>query len=131
MVVPATKSATRSVKDPDGKRSSKPARTATDKSKRKPGIDELASTQPLVTVKARLSEFVDRAVSTHDRITITRNGVPVAVLLSADDFESMTETLDIMSDPEAMTQIAEARADVEAGRVIDAAELRQRLEARR
>jgi hypothetical protein len=38
------------------------------------------STEPLRTVKDRLSEFVDRAQREHDRVTITRNGVPAAVL---------------------------------------------------
>jgi prevent-host-death family protein len=77
----------------------------------RPDIDELASTQPLAVVKARFSEMVDRTNAFQDRITITRNGVPVAVLLSADDFEALIETIDILSDPQAMAAIEEARAE--------------------
>ena len=79
----------------------------------KPRIDiyDLASTQPLALVKARFSEMVDRVDSTRDRITITRNGVPIAVLLSNDDFESLIETIDILGDPETMAAIESAKAE--------------------
>mgnify|MGYP003811207623 CR=1 FL=1 len=35
---------------------------------------------------------------THERTEITRNGTRAAVLLGADDYDSMLETLDILSD---------------------------------
>lgn len=63
---------------------------------------------PLSSVKARLSELVDRVEDQHDRIVVTRNGKPAAVLVSPDDLESLEETLAIMSDPALMSQIREA-----------------------
>ncbi|PWJ54607.1 prevent-host-death family protein [Quadrisphaera granulorum] len=63
------------------------------------------TTLPLAEVRAQLSKLVDSAVETHERIHITRNGRPAAVLLSAEDFESLLETLEILSDPEAMAEI--------------------------
>lgn len=63
------------------------------------------TTLPLAEVRAQLSKLVDSAVATHERINITRNGRPAAVLLSAEDFESLLETLDVLSDPEAMADI--------------------------
>ena len=62
-------------------------------------------TLPLAEVRAQLSKLVDSAVETHERINITRNGRPAAVLLSSDDYESLIETLEILSDPEAMADI--------------------------
>ena len=35
---------------------------------------------PLAEVKAKFSEMVDRVEQQHDRITVTRNGRPAAVL---------------------------------------------------
>jgi antitoxin YefM len=93
-----------------------------------PPIDDLAAVQPLVTVKARFSEFVDRVNAYRDRITITRNGVPVAVLLGADDFEALEATIDLLSDPEAMAALEASKADIVAGRVLDADELRRSLD---
>ena len=86
-------------------------------------VNDLASTQPLATVKARFSEIVDRVDSIRDRITVTRNGVPVAVLVSYDDFESMVETIDILSDVDAMTAIREAQEETGG---IDEDEVRRR-----
>lgn len=62
-------------------------------------------TSPLATVKAQLSALVDEVHRTHERVTITRNGEPVAVLLAVDDFESLMETLDILSDPKEAQEI--------------------------
>jgi len=51
---------------------------------------------------------------THERVTITKNGRPAAVLLSVEDLEGLEETLAIMSDPQAMTDIRQAQAQAQA-----------------
>ena len=70
---------------------------------------------PLSEVKAKLSEVVEDIVTTHDRVTITRNGKPVAVLLSSDDLEAIEETVSILSDPAAVRAIQDGRAAIDAG----------------
>lgn len=57
-------------------------------------------TVPLSDAKARLSRVVDDIVRRDERITITRNGTPAAVMLSAEEYESLNATLEILSDPE-------------------------------
>ena len=79
---------------------------------------------PLAEVKAKFSEMVDRVEQQHDRITVTRHGRPAAVLMSADDLASLEDTLDLLSDPNALADIAQARRDVEAGSVVSPAQLR-------
>lgn len=79
---------------------------------------------PLAEVKAKLSEMVDRVEYTHGRITVTRNGRPAAVLISPDELASLEETLDLLSDPEAMAQLREAQAAVHAGDYVTGDELR-------
>ena len=59
----------------------------------------MTETLPLAEVKAKLSEMVDRVERTHDRITVTRNGRPAAVLISPDELESLEETLDLLPNP--------------------------------
>ena len=83
-------------------------------------------TLPLAEIKARLSEIVDRVERYHDRVVLTRNGRPAAVILSPSDLESLEETLDILSDPRAMDEIRQARSEIEAGRYVTAEELRAR-----
>jgi len=62
-------------------------------------------TLPLSDAKARLSELVEEVTSRDEVITITRNGRPVAVLVSLDEFESWKETVAVRSDPELMEEI--------------------------
>ncbi|HET9242281.1 MAG TPA: type II toxin-antitoxin system Phd/YefM family antitoxin [Gaiella sp.] len=78
----------------------------------------MTETLPLSTVKARLSELVDRVESEDDRIVVTRNGRPAAVLVSADDLESLEETLSVLSDRELMRKIREGDRAVVAGDVV-------------
>ena len=75
------------------------------------------TTIPLSDARARLSELVDEAVRTHERVDITRNGRRAAVLLSADDFDAMQETLDILSDPEAMREIEIGKREAREGKL--------------
>ncbi|HEY7823492.1 MAG TPA: type II toxin-antitoxin system Phd/YefM family antitoxin [Acidimicrobiia bacterium] len=80
----------------------------------------------LANVKAQLSAFVDSVHGTHERVVITRNGEPAAVLISPDDLESLEETIAILSDPQAMAEIAEAEADIAADNVVDLEDIRRR-----
>lgn len=81
--------------------------------------------------KARLSELVAAVANTHDHIEITRNGEPAAVLISTEELDSLRETIAILSDPDAVAQIRESQADIAAGRLTDAEDLRDAMLARR
>ncbi len=78
-------------------------------------------------VKARLNELVDDAESTHEQIMITKHGRPAAVIMAAEDLESLQETLYWLSRPGIRESIVEAEADIEAGRTISSDELRRQL----
>jgi antitoxin YefM len=75
----------------------------------------MPETMSLAAVKARFSELVDRVERQQDRVVVTRNGKPAAVLISADDLESLEETLAVMSDRSIATQIRESQRAVAAG----------------
>lgn len=85
---------------------------------------------PLSDVRSTLSAVVDRVEATHERVTITRNGRPAAVLISPEDLAGLEETLDVLSDPMTMQHLREGEAAVAAGDVVDEAGLR-RLSAKR
>jgi antitoxin YefM len=71
---------------------------------------------PLADVKNRLSEVVDRLEREHGRVVITKHGRPAAIMMSVDDLESLEETLAILSDRHATTDVREAQRDVVEGR---------------
>jgi prevent-host-death family protein len=90
----------------------------------------MTETLPLSAVKARLSELVDRVESEDDRIIVTRNGRPAAVLVSADDLDSLEETLAVLSDRELSRKIREGERAVESGDVVTLDELKRRYTRR-
>lgn len=91
----------------------------------------MSETLPLSSVKAHLSELVDRVEDQHDRVVVTRNGKPAAVLISNEDLNELEETLAIMSDPSLMAQIHESQQALTSGEQgTTLAELRSDLQGR-
>ncbi len=82
---------------------------------------------PVGEARDHLSELLGEVERTHERVSITRHGRPIAVLISPDDLESLEETLDILSTPGALEAIKEGRADIAAGRVVSAEEVLREL----
>lgn len=88
------------------------------------------TTIPLADAKARLSAVLDEVRDTHERVVITRNGRPEAVIMAVSDLEALEETLDLLSTQGAVDQIRQAEADIAAGQAIDADELRRQMATR-
>lgn len=86
----------------------------------------MTTTTSLANVKAHLSAIVGSVHDTHERVLITRNGEPAAVLISPDDLASLEETLDILSDTALMAQVAEARSEIDSGETVELTALRRR-----
>lgn len=72
-------------------------------------------TLPVSTVKAKLNEYAREVATQHERIALTRNGTADAVLIAMADLESLEETIAVLSDPEAMSALAQARQEGDAG----------------
>ena len=84
---------------------------------------------PLAEARAHLSQLVDSAVTTHERIEITRNGRRSAVLLSSEDFDALIETLDILSDADLVRDLRTAINEATMGDVESLADVRAEMEA--
>ena len=85
------------------------------------------TTEPLRAVRDHLSEVVDRVEHQHERVVITRNGHPAAVLVSPDDLDRLEETIAVLSDPDALADIREADAAYARGDVVRGVEAVRRL----
>ena len=70
------------------------------------------NTAPLTEVRDNLREVVDTVVSTGSEFVITRHGKPVAVILGIDEYESLVETLNILSDEDTMAAISEGESEI-------------------
>lgn len=83
------------------------------------------------TVKARFSEFLDVVDREHERVVVTRNGRPVAVLISPDELEGLELTLELLSEPGVLEDLLEAKREMERGvRYIPLDEVTEEIRAR-
>ena len=87
-------------------------------------IVAMTTTTNLADAKNRLSEIVAEAVTTHERVVVTKNGRPAVVILSVDDLESLEETLYWATHPDTGT------AEANAGEFVSDDEMREMLAAR-
>ena len=60
---------------------------------------------PLSEVKTKLSELIDVVERRDESITITRNGKPVAIIVSKDEYDGWHETTQILRDSEFLSEI--------------------------
>jgi antitoxin YefM len=92
---------------------------------------EVMTVQSLATVKAHFSQVIDEVAGTHERVVVIKNGSPVAVILAVEDYESLMETLEILSDPKAVAEIRDAEARMNEGEAFGQDDIRATLAARR
>ncbi len=55
--------------------------------------------------RAKFAEVVDLSTTSNEPVVITRNGEPTAVMISIEDYEVMTETLETISEPETLAAL--------------------------
>lgn len=85
----------------------------------------MAKIVPFSEARSNLTELLDDLESRHEHVLITRNGRPSAVLISAEEYESLEETLEILQDKDLMEALARSDKDVKAGRVTSLSDLRR------
>lgn len=66
--------------------------------------------------KTRLPELVAGVEERKEEVVITKNGRPVAVLINVQEYACLKETLDVLSDPDLMDQIAKGRTFYKSGK---------------
>ena len=76
----------------------------------------MSKTLPISEVKTRLPELVSGVAEREEEIVVTRNGKPAAVLVNYDEYERLKDTLDVLSDPVLMKQIAQSKGFYAKGR---------------
>lgn len=78
----------------------------------------MASLIPISDVRANLPNLVAKVSKTEERVLITVNGKPKAVMVSIDELEALEETAEILAIPGARESIKRGKRDIKMGRVI-------------
>jgi len=74
---------------------------------------------PVTKAKTELLDLVRKIKDSDDTIAITKNGVPEAVLISINKFQGLLETLEILSDENAMKSIRKSIREGNKGMWVD------------
>src|SRR5436853_2967508 len=88
---------------------------------------DMARVIPFTEARGKLSELLDEVQHRHEHLVITRNGRPSAVVIAADEYEAVMETLEVVQDDGTVAGLAESEQDVAAGRLRTLDEVRREL----
>jgi len=82
---------------------------------------------PITKARDTLTDLVDKACRLFQKSIITVNGKPSAVILSIDEYESLKETADILSDKNLIKQLIKAEDQIKNGEYISLDNLKKEL----
>ena len=82
---------------------------------------------PVSQARARLTQLANELAGSQETVTITRRGKPVLAMIGYELYESIMETLEIMSDADLMATLRDSLEEARRGNVIDIAEVEREL----
>ena len=74
---------------------------------------------PLTKVKRNLLEIIKEIGVEDATVTVTKNGVPVGVMITPDRYEGLLETIEVLGNQEVVKAMLASARDFKAGRVHD------------
>ncbi len=81
-------------------------------------MKDLQEILPVTRVKKELLEIIKRMEKFDETVAITRNGIPVSVMMCFDRYEGLMETIEILSDPATMESLKKSIRDFKEQRTI-------------
>lgn len=72
---------------------------------------------PITRAKKELLDIIKRLSEEDATFTVTKNGVPVGVLMTPDRFQALLETIEILADARIVKALAASEKDFRDGRV--------------
>jgi len=76
------------------------------------------TTLPISEARKKIFQIAKEVQKPSNYYTLTEKGRPKAVIMSVEEFESIMETMEILSDPELMKKIEKAEAEYKKGEYI-------------
>ena len=73
---------------------------------------------PITEAREELTTLPDKLSHSHETVTVTRRGKPVLAILPREEYEALTETLDIMTDARLMADLRRSIREAKAGKLI-------------
>jgi prevent-host-death family protein len=81
-------------------------------------MEDFQQILPVTKVKRDLLAIIKSMEEDDATIALTRNGEPVSVMMTLSRYESLLETIDILSDKPILKSLEKSKKDFESGRVL-------------
>jgi len=82
---------------------------------------------PITKVREDLPNIISRTKRLLTKYVVTVNGIPEAVIMSHEEYESLIETLDILSEPGILQDLKKSEKELKSGKYVSLEELKSEL----
>jgi antitoxin YefM len=79
---------------------------------------------PIARAREELTSLPERLATEETAVAVTRRGRPVLAIMTWDLYESLVETLEVLGDPELLSDLRVAVAQADEGQTVDWARAR-------
>src|SRR3990167_10155249 len=93
-------------------------------------IGRIKMAKKIITItegRKKLFKIADEVQKPDTQYVFTIEGKPGVVLMSADEYDSLMETMEILSDPKLLNEIKEAEAEISRGEYVDWEDVKKEL----
>ena len=80
-------------------------------------MDNIEKILPITKVKKEFLDVIKEMTADESTITVTKNGMPVSVMMTPERYEGLLETIEILAEPKVMKALAASARDFKAGKV--------------
>jgi prevent-host-death family protein len=91
----------------------------------------MAKTISVRDFRSNLAQLMSDVADRRDHVVVTRNGRPAAALVPIDEYESLEETAEILSDTDALAALEAGLGELARGETVSLDDVRRELAERR
>jgi len=81
-------------------------------------MEDFQQILPITKVKRNLLDIIKSMEKDDSTIALTKNGQPVSVIMTLSRYESLMETIDILSDKQILRSLEKSKKDFKSGNVL-------------
>ena len=87
----------------------------------------MAKTVPVGEFRRNLADLLSEVADRREHVLVTKNGRPAAAVVPIDEYESLEEIAEILSDPDAIDALDEGLGELARGEEVTLEDLRAEL----
>ena len=80
-------------------------------------MDSIEKILPITKVKKEFLDVIKEMTEDESTITVTKNGMPVGVMMTPERYDGLLETIEILADPRIIKALKASERDFRTGKV--------------